>query len=85
MTPSTDSPDADAPDDAENATDYPYSLCHRKKKKNIMTPNTDAPKNDASDAADDDAASLDSLILDLSLKRKIDPKSMLKLKKLKGQ
>ena len=45
-----------------------------------MNPNTYAPNAD-----DDDGASSDSLILDSSLKRKIDPKSMLKLKILKWQ
>ena len=45
-----------------------------------MNPNTDAPDNDVPDASDDDAVSPDSLILYSSLKHKIDPKSMLKLK-----
>ena len=45
-----------------------------------MTPNTDASNYYARDAADDDSASPESLILDSSLKRKINPKSMLKLK-----
>ena len=48
-----------------------------------MTPNTDDPDNDTPDAADDDAAYHDSIILDWYLQRKIDPKSMLKLKKIK--
>ena len=46
-----------------------------------MNPNTDSPQDDAPDAADDDDASPKSLILYSSLKRKIDPKPMLKLKK----
>ena len=46
-----------------------------------MTPNTDPPNNYVPNAADDDSSSPGSIILDFSLKRKIDPKSMLKLKK----
>ena len=45
-----------------------------------MTPNTDSPDYGAPDAADYDAAPPDSLILDSSIKRKIDPNSMLELK-----
>ena len=46
-----------------------------------MTPNTDAPKDDAPNDGDDDAAvSPNYLILDSSLKCKIDPKSILKQK-----
>ena len=51
--------------------------------KKTITPNTDFPKYYASSADDDGAASPNSLILDSKLKRKIDPKSMFKLKKLK--
>ena len=47
-----------------------------------MTLNTDDPIDDDPDAAGDDADSPDSLIIDSSIKRKIDPKSMPKLKKL---
>ena len=46
-----------------------------------MTPNTDSPNNNSPDAAYDDSASPNSLILDSSLKRKIETKSMLKLLK----
>ena len=45
-----------------------------------MNTNTDVPNNGYPDAADDDAISPDSLILDFSLKHKIDPNSMLKIK-----
>ena len=45
-----------------------------------MTPNNYSPNDDEPDATDDDAASPDSLILDFSLKHKIDPNSMLKIK-----
>ena len=44
-----------------------------------MTPNTDSPNNYSPGADDDDAVSPDSLILYSSLKRKIDPMSMLQL------
>ena len=83
MTPNTDAPDAGAPDTANNDAAYPYSLRNRKNKKHNMTPNTDAPNNDSTDFAYDDASSPNSLILDSSLKYKIDPKSMLKLKNVK--
>ena len=62
------------PDDAA----YPYFLHNHKKKKN-MTTYTDSPGNDHPNNSNDDAAFLVSLILDSSLKCKIDPKSMLKL------
>ena len=45
-----------------------------------MTPSTDSPDDDSPNAAGDDASCPDSLILYSSLKHKIDPKSMLKLK-----
>ena len=45
-----------------------------------MNPNTDYPNEDAPNYTDDDAASPESLITYYSLKRKFDPKSMLKLK-----
>ena len=45
-----------------------------------MNPNTHYPNYDAPDAYGDNSASPDSLILYFSLKLKIDPKSMLKLK-----
>ena len=63
----------DAPDSTDNDSAYPYSL--RNRKKNSITPKTDVP-----DDADNDSASPNSLILYSSLKRKIEPKSMLKLK-----
>ena len=51
-----------------------------------MTPNTDAPRDDAHYASDedsdDDSASPDYLILDSSIKLKIDPKSIIKTKKI---
>ena len=43
-----------------------------------MTPKTDNPNYYAPDSDDDDYDSPNSLILDSSLKRKIDLKSMLK-------
>ena len=49
-------------------------------KKYNMTLNTDAPDNYPPDFSDDGAASPDYLILYSSLRCKIDPKSMLKLK-----
>ena len=79
MTPNTDVPDADAHTAAGDDSAYHYSLHNRKNNKNKITPNTDVPENDSPDASDYDAASPDSLILDFSLKRKIDLKSMLKL------
>ena len=72
-------PDDDAPDAADEDAAYPYYLHNLKNKENSMTPNTDDPENYSPDYAYDDAASPNSLILYSSLKRKIDPKSMLKL------
>ena len=82
ITTNTDAPNGDAPDAAYKYDAYHYSLRNRKTKKKNMTTNTDAHDDDAPDAADYYDASPDSLILDLSLKNKIDPKSMLKLKHL---
>ena len=73
MTPNTHASNADEPDAAENDGAYPYFLRNRKNNKKNMTLNTDAPDNDAPNAADNDAASPDSLIIDSSIKRKIDP------------
>ena len=47
-----------------------------------MLPNTYSPNYDSPDDDDDDSASPDSLILDFPFKNNIDPKSMLKLKKI---
>ena len=84
MTPNTDAPDADAPVLLTMMLIIltPHAI---KKKENHMTPNTDDPIDDDPDAAGDDADSPDSLIIDSSIKRKIDPKSMPKLKKLQWQ
>ena len=57
----------------------------RKNKKNSMTPNTDSPNDDAPNAYDDDDASPNYLILYSSLNRKIYPKSIIKLNKIKLQ
>ena len=81
MTPNTDAPDTDAPNAAEYDASYPYYLHNIKNNKNNTTNNTDAPNDDAPDAADDDSSSPNSLILDSSLKCKIDPKPMLKKNK----
>ena len=80
MTPNTYALDDDAPNAADYDSVYPYYLRNYKNNKNNMTPNTYSPNNDAPDAADYDADSSNSIILDSSLKCKIDPKSMLKLK-----
>ena len=79
ISPNTDAPNTDVPNAADDDDAYTYSLRNRKNNKNYITPNTDAPNNDASNADDDDAPSPNCLILDTPLKRKIDPKSMLKL------
>ena len=83
MTPTTDALDTDDPNDADDTAAYPYYFHNSKINKNNMTPNTDAQNDDAPDFAYADATSPDSLILDYSLKRKTEPKSMLKLKKIK--
>ena len=83
MTPNTGAPDADSTNAAENDAYYTSSLRNRKNKKNNMTPDTDSPDDNSPGVTDYDAASPNSLILDSSPKRKIGPKSMLKLKKIK--
>ena len=58
----------------------PTTCANVEKRENNMTSNTDDPKYDNRNASDDDSASPDSLILDSSLKHKINPKWMLKQK-----
>ena len=53
--------------------------------KNNMTPNTDSPNYYAPNAYDDDDASPNYLILYSSLNRKIYPRSIIKLNKIKLQ
>ena len=81
MTPNTDAPDTDSYNAVYYDSPYPYYLRYLKNNKNNMTPNTDAPDYDTPDADDDDASSPNYFILDSYLKRKIDPKSVLKLLK----
>ena len=79
MTPKTNAPNTDAPDDSDNDATCSWSLYNHKNKKNNMTTNTDAHIDDALDAYDGGDDSPESLILDSSLKCKIEPNSMSKL------
>ena len=80
MTPNNYSPDADAPNADEYDDAYPYSWKNSKNNKKNMTPNTDYPNGDSHNVDNGDYGSTNSPILYSSLKRKIYPKSILKLK-----